>query len=56
MEQNAAIYEEIMLLINDAIDSEVGERRIYKDSTDLYVEMVSEKLKSALQLPKDFSL
>jgi len=50
------IYEEVIYLVYDAIDSEVGEKREYSKATEQYVDMISKKLIRALGLPSDFSL
>lgn len=54
--ENKSIYEEILYLVYDAIDSEVGEKREYSIATEQYIDMISKRLISALDLPPDFSL
>ena len=54
--ENATDFEEIVLLIDKAIESEVGEQREYSTDTETYLSLVQMKLREALKLPDDFTL
>jgi hypothetical protein len=53
---NKDVFESIMLKIYEAIDTEVGEKREYKDTTELDIVLIQEELKNALGLPIDHYL
>lgn len=50
------MYESILLTIDDAITSELGEEREFSDQTNMKLDEVSTMLKEALGLPEDYTL
>ncbi len=50
------LYESILLTIDEAITSEVGEEREFNDQTNQLLDDVSKMIKDALNLPEDFTL
>jgi len=56
MDSNKILYENLLLKIDEAIVSEVGEEREFSDETDMILDEVSTMLKEALNLPEDFTL
>jgi len=51
-----SIFENIVMAIDDAIDTEVGEKREYSEATDMKLDEIQTMLKEALGLPEDYTL
>ena len=54
--KSKVLYESIMLSVYDAIDSEVGKKRKYKDETESHLKEIHDALLDALDLPEDYHL
>jgi len=55
-ESNKVVFQNIIMAIDEAIKSEVGEEREYSDQTDQILDDLQTTLKEALDLPADFYL
>ena len=53
---NKPLYEEITLLIDQAIESEIGEGVAFKAETDSILSEISKKLIEGFNLPEDHHL
>ena len=56
IDSSKQMYEDILLTIDDALTSEIGEEREFNDQTNMKLDEVSTMLKEALGLPEDYTL